>query len=219
MSNEILPSGYNIYRKDRHSRGGGVLFAIEHSVPSRVLSTPDNIEVVTIEIRCPHKIISVVYSPPNASDVYLNSLINYLKDLLSDVEAKVIILGDFNLPDINWLTLSANSDFANTFCEFVYDNGLSQLISDPTHNRGNILDLLLTNCPNLISNTEVKIDFELCTDHFPILFSLEVPTLTNHPPHECQREVYNYSKIDTLGVYDYLSEYDFSSSLACIIKY
>ena len=35
---EILPINCNIYRKDRHSRGGGVLIAIKDMFPVSVLS-------------------------------------------------------------------------------------------------------------------------------------------------------------------------------------
>ena len=39
---EILPQGYSLYRKDRGSRGGGVMLAISNTLPSKqVLSPPD----------------------------------------------------------------------------------------------------------------------------------------------------------------------------------
>ena len=56
-----------------------------------------------------------------------------------------MLLGDFNLPDIDWNTLSGTSVISNQFCDFVFDTGLCQLINEPTHVHGNILDLLLTN--------------------------------------------------------------------------
>lgn len=138
---EILPAGFNVYRRDRLSRGGGVLFAVDERLPATVLSTPANIEVLTIQVKCPQPVLfTVVYRPPNADYIYLAELFAYLHQLL--INNCVVIMGDFNFPGIDWQTLSAPSQSSDLFCEFVYDNGLTQHISDPTHRTGNILDLL-----------------------------------------------------------------------------
>ena len=34
MDVEVIPSGFTIYRKDRSTRGGGVLIAVKSSIPS-----------------------------------------------------------------------------------------------------------------------------------------------------------------------------------------
>jgi len=47
---EILSYGYTIYRKDRGSRGGGVLIAIEDSVSSSSLPSPTDLEVISVSI-------------------------------------------------------------------------------------------------------------------------------------------------------------------------
>ena len=39
---EILPGNFSIFRKDRGSRGGGVLIAVDASVPCSVVSSPSN---------------------------------------------------------------------------------------------------------------------------------------------------------------------------------
>ena len=38
--NEILPTGYTIFRKDRPSRGGGVLLAVNNTIPCQLISSP-----------------------------------------------------------------------------------------------------------------------------------------------------------------------------------
>ena len=40
FNNEILPSGYSIYRNDRCSKGGGILLAIKNDFTCKVLPTP-----------------------------------------------------------------------------------------------------------------------------------------------------------------------------------
>ena len=49
---EILPCEYTIYRKDRGSRGGGVLTAISESVSSVLVSSPADLEVIAVNLTC-----------------------------------------------------------------------------------------------------------------------------------------------------------------------
>lgn len=66
-------------------------------------------------------------------------------DLANNSVTNIIILGDFNLADINWNTFTGKFPMSQQFCEMIFDFGLCQLINFPTHNKGNILDLLITN--------------------------------------------------------------------------
>ena len=55
----------------------------------------------------------------------------------------------------------------------VFQNNLSQLIHTPTHLKGNILDLVLTNSDELISNVEVTPPcHNMSSDHYIISFQL-----------------------------------------------
>ena len=70
----------------------------------------------------------------------------------------IIIAGDFNFPDINWVTshihlgnkLTTNSE--DQLLRFMEKHFLSQYVNQPTRER-NILDLLLTNNDNLVLHT------------------------------------------------------------------
>jgi len=44
--NEVVPSDYVLFRKDRPSRGGGVLLAIKNDIPCQLVASPNNIEIV-----------------------------------------------------------------------------------------------------------------------------------------------------------------------------
>ena len=69
---EILPSNYIIYRKDRPSRGGGVLVAVNNVFESMCLPSPSDLETVTIKIGCSlDLILCTSYVPPNSSDMYM----------------------------------------------------------------------------------------------------------------------------------------------------
>ena len=49
-TNELLPCGYNVLRKDRNGRGGGVLLAFKDSISFRELPSPNDLEVLSAEI-------------------------------------------------------------------------------------------------------------------------------------------------------------------------
>ena len=57
FNNEILPDNYTIYRRDRDSRGGGVFLAIRDCIPSKLLPSPDNSEVITIQLCVPKPVV------------------------------------------------------------------------------------------------------------------------------------------------------------------
>ena len=100
---EVLPEKFTLYRKDRTSRGGGVLIAVNNLLPSYLTTSPPNLEVVTIKLCFAgnHNIsICTVYIPPNPNVAYFN-----------------LIVGDFNLPDICWSTLSGSTLLFNLFCD------------------------------------------------------------------------------------------------------
>jgi len=67
---------------------------------------------------------------------------------------------------------------SDNFCEFIFDSNLTQLVDTPTHTCGNILDLVLTNCPEQISNLLVHPPQYQCvsSDHHLITFSVAFPS-------------------------------------------
>ena len=80
------------------------------------------------------------------------------------------------VPDINWHTLTGLSTVSMRLCDLTFDHNLAQLINQPTHICGNILDLALTNGNDKISLLKVHSQFldQLSTDHYMIIFIIEV---------------------------------------------
>ena len=73
---EILNEGYEIFRKDRESRGGGVLVAIkEESFKNiRKIKAVCNLEIVIIDILTDsntHLIVCSCYRPPHSNEAWL----------------------------------------------------------------------------------------------------------------------------------------------------
>ena len=170
LDGEVLPTNYTIYRDDRAFRGGGVLLAVKHDLPSVQLSLSSVIESVIVEITSTRSfIVCVVYAPPHAGDSYYQHLSALLSSLPPGKD--VLILGDFNFPDIDWDLLNGGTGFSSCFCDLVVDLNLRQLVPSFTHKAGNILDLVLTNSDNLIDDVVILETFPrgLSSDHFNLL--------------------------------------------------
>ena len=156
---------------DRNSRGGGVLVAVNDSIPSSLVYSPSNVEIVCvqIELTCPFHLCTV-YVPPNSDLSYLKSVIDFFT---VNILSSCIIVGDFNLPNICWSSLTGSSAIGASFREFVFNWNLTQHLSVSTHIKGNILDLVLTSdniqISDLSSNHPGSI---INSDHILISFNL-----------------------------------------------
>ena len=110
---EILPTGFVLYRKDRPSRGGGVLIAVRESLFSSFIPSPHDLEMVCVKLgRGNDCVICCVYIPPECSFSYVSSVVQFLTDLTSSFR-KCVIVGDFNFPDIDWSILMGTSNSSN----------------------------------------------------------------------------------------------------------
>ena len=111
---EILPAGYVLYRKDRPSRGGGVLIAVKESLFSCIIQSPPDLEIVTVKIgQGNNNVICCVYIPPEYSFSCVSHVVQFHTDLTSSF-CKCVIIGDFNFPDIDWSVLMGTSN-SNVF--------------------------------------------------------------------------------------------------------
>ena len=111
FTSEILPSNFTIYRCDHRSHGVGVMLAVKDNISSQLLSSTSIpvLEALTVQIGTNQPlIICLAYIPPRSKvqscEPFFISL-NYLGNKCSSL----LIMGDFNVPDINWNTLSSTS--------------------------------------------------------------------------------------------------------------
>ena len=75
--------------------------------------------------------------------------------MLCSTDKVTFILGDFNLPDIDWSYYHAPDNiFYNTFLNFVNSYGLTQFVKQSTRDN-NILDLVLSTSVKIISNIDI----------------------------------------------------------------
>ena len=139
--------------------------------------------------------------------MYISSLVNYLTKIVSSF-SKCVFVGDFNFPDIDWFSLLGSSSLSNLFCEFVFDCNLTQHVTEPTHIRGNILDLVLTSPSVILDQFSINSSADaILSDHFLIYFLplCSIPSSIKSKPGY----VYDFSKANYNGMCDFLLDSDF----------
>jgi hypothetical protein len=89
--------------------------------------------------------IYLIYRSPNAPPEAMDRLV----ELVRGVKGNSLLIGDFNLPDINWET-GESSRRTEDFVDALDDLMLTQMVHFATHIKGNCLDLMLTNIPERV---------------------------------------------------------------------
>ena len=153
-------SGYTIYRGDRDKRiqGGTAIYVREDIVVSDHRAFSNSwCELTMIHILSLNLAVIAVYRPPECNEEKFKEALLMIQSFLDSLEEPdTIIMGDFNMPSINWATdeikaAGRSSDEINSakhLLTFMEEHFLQQYVDKPTRN-DNILDLILTN--NLLS--------------------------------------------------------------------
>ena len=98
-----------------------MLIAVKDFIPSFSFPSPPDLEVISVIIGQGNDfVVCCIYIPPEASPSYVSSLVSYLSSLTCSFN-KCTILGDFNLPDVDWYTLTGSSSSSSYFCNFIFD--------------------------------------------------------------------------------------------------
>ncbi len=118
-----------------------------------------------------------------------------VKDALARVTREyeyICLLGDFNLPQLRWDGSSPPGGQAGEFCDTIESFALSQVNHVASNTCGNILDLVLTNVPDLFSEV-CEHPSEFHTDHAVLAFEMttKIPIQQN-----VQRTVLDYKCAD-----------------------
>lgn len=169
---------YTVHRRDRATRGGGVLFLVDHSLCAVDVNIPDvDIELVCIDVTAPQPPLRLmlVYAP--GTEGYQNDLstmrsITDVLDSLISVPCPSIILGDFNCPKICWKTLSCAPGChpkERLLLDFVILNGLSQQVESATRPASsNIVDLVLCSDRSINSRDVSTMPSPVQSDHLAL---------------------------------------------------
>ena len=180
--NNILPDHQLIHRpRSGACRGGGVCVMLRKGL--KVMQNTSQLQFASFESldvtissgNTPLRLI-VVYRPPPSKknnlsvDVFMREFTHLLESVIVNNEL-LTITGDFNLHIDN---LNGNSTAAS-FMDLIDLFGLCQLVTEPTHQRGHLLDLIITKSTTRNLLTGVRVQFDLPSDHAVVTTRLSVP--------------------------------------------
>ncbi|PKU38249.1 dtw domain-containing protein 2 [Limosa lapponica baueri] len=161
--------GYRLFRKDRLGRqGGGVALYVNDQlecVELHLRMDEDLSESLWVRIKgrtgAGDVTVGVCYRPPHQS--YREDEALYRQIGAASRSHTLVLMGDFNHPDICWKDNTAGHMKSRKFLECINDNFLLQMIEEPTR-KGAMLDLVLTNKEGLVRNVKFKGSLG-CSDH------------------------------------------------------
>ena len=172
-----------------------------------------DIDVICFDLVCSNRVrFFVIYRPP----YYDNSAAEYIRRVIKCVatyespRCTNIIVGDINLPKINWKTLSCSNDSFNwPFVSFLIESSYNQIIDFPTHD-DNILDVVLTTDVNIVDHVRPDVPFG-ASDHAMVLFSVTFVSDSQYRVDESPFCVYNWDLADYDAIENDLLDVDWYS--------
>ena len=189
------------FRRDRDGVGGGVACAVRSSLlPMLCSDQPDDAEMLLIRLGAVSVTVAVCYRPPD-NDASLDRMMASLERLPTG-QRRLIVLGDFNLPEISWTQTAGGcaahlcraSARGTRFLDWCQLLGLKQWVYDAT--RGdNVLDLILTR--NIPASVTAR-DSLLPSDHREVVGDCHIPV--TRPPLVTRTKVFNYRRADFDGL-------------------
>ena len=172
LDSEIAINRYDVLRKDRNRKGGGVVFYIRQNICYSLKNIfPINIENIFVDIMLPKTkpfCVGIFYRPPLQNDFLEDIHLGFSK--LSQEAKDIFVMGDMNINTFidgrNILentknTLSSErplTSMATKYKEFCSDFSLKQLIGTPTRittNSSTLIDHILTNAKDKISTSGI----------------------------------------------------------------
>jgi len=124
---------FHIYRHDRpgNNHGGGVCIFVAKDITSHSVDVNleefNHVDITSCVVRLGklHVTLLCLYLPPNlAIDDFLTNL-KCLRNLCDSPDGQVLLIGDFNLPHIDWINSCVASDAkSQEFYDFSLEFGL-----------------------------------------------------------------------------------------------
>ena len=199
---------YDLFRFDHTSRaGGGVAVYCKRVLNPVRIPLPEalrEVEAVCIDVVQRYRIVSI-YRPPNCSNIYHDNMCKLITFLALNSEY-FVIFGDFNLPGIQWPTITCpNTHAHNSFVTCITENALTQHVHFPTRGH-NILDLILSSDPMAVTQVNAIDNFRSlhnASDHISIVCKLNIPYVSTSECHNTGH--FDFKRGDFLSLKYHLS--------------
>jgi hypothetical protein len=182
---------YSVFRADRLHRPGGGVCVVTNNRKLKVIQVDlpekfSDLEIVCLDLLnvfIPTRIIVCYRAPSSDSGLddieHIGHFIECLK-FLSRHDATTLLVGDFNLPNINWsdpVFTSVRNSCSVQFSAFAKQYAFNQFVNEETRfqsalsDHGSLLDLVLCNDAFAVNSVEVVMPFST-SDHCMVEFNL-----------------------------------------------
>ena len=205
-SPDISIDGYTIERRDRSNgkEWGGCMIYYKNGIALHRRQDLEPAEhemmIFTIKLDSGILLMSLLYRPPGRK-VADCAPIDWYTENLDHIRSKTkatgtILAGDYNAHHKEWLQSKKTEPPGRHTLTLCTTHGLSQLVNGPTHIKGNRLDLIMCDIPNLCSEVQIEAQVGV-SDHYLLSTSIALSPIqeTTAP-----RMVWIYSKADWDGL-------------------
>ena len=166
--NELVITGYNLFRRDRKTaQGGGIIVYTHNSLSAERRSDVESgqIEQISIEFkqfRCAPILLSCFYRPPDSTVSLFDILANIVDSIAAEIK-EVHIVGDFNVD-----LIKKSSSESKQILHLMEYQGFQQMVKTPTR---------------ITENSSTLIDHHYCS-HPEHVLSITSPVfgLSDHNP-------------------------------------
>ncbi|MGL5708301.1 MAG: reverse transcriptase family protein [Aeromonas sp.] len=224
LDQEVCLPGYSLFRKDRQAKfGGGVAAYVKNGLrvalhQNQLLAQqPDSLWLslrASNEKKC--LTLGIVYRSPSASMEASTNINSAMHKACTMDDSAIIILGDFNFPNIDFRTGLCRGSEAIAFNELTQELGLTEHVQQTTRWRegqnASRLDLALSNEPHLIDKVELEAPLGL-SDHAVIYLRVIVTVAIVQPTNSERR---NFWKADYHSMKRHFSQIIWPSSDNCL---
>ena len=198
-----------MFRLDRSSRthplkdtGGGVLIAIKSdlSIESKVVGANYRAEILSVEIKHGNNIfcLTTCYRVGELKEANYKEVEKHLRSIARIRKYKRhIFIGDLNLNKVQWPGAVTNCELQQKFLSLFNDLGMEQIVEEPSHENGKILDLLYVPTRSFLKNLKVLPKNQICSsDHFGITFDLTTRVKAN----VTKRKIFDFRRANWEGL-------------------
>ncbi|ELU06827.1 hypothetical protein CAPTEDRAFT_213712, partial [Capitella teleta] len=193
--------------EEKGTREGGVGIVLKSGLMTKTVvhnySTFEALTLITTDNN--RATITVVYRPPPSSENGFSTtdFLRKVKLLLSELYldyTSVCVVGDFNVH-----VDKRHDPTSVAFEQTLQGLSLHQVVSEPTHKHGNILDLVLVQEPERVSSLHVDKHYSI-SDHCMVTFQLKLILETSERPFLHRRALKHINMADfVLNVTEALS--------------
>jgi hypothetical protein len=216
LDSELSCPNYNIFRKDRLGRGGGLLLYINdkiicsHRPDLECMSNYYNEIMVCDALFSNNKKTAIIlfYRPPSADRAFIENFVNVLNNVYGSGIRDMLIMGDLNLPEIDWEMPNSENDDLKLLLETIERYDLSQVNRCKSREiNNNILDVVFTTFPHRLSKPESSMAI-ITSDHFLLKFYCEL-NVQDKRPHP-KRMIYQFKNVNMDELEYHLSSVNFT---------